>query len=149
MSDRFDLEGAFTTEQVPDVRRFTERLLAWIPDRDMRARVSLATHELFENAIKFSGDGQATLLIEITREPLQVRITTKNRAGQANLASLHKLSTRLQEAADAMSFYLGMMKDAPAARGGLGIGRVAAEAEMNVSMHFEQDVVIVRAELAT
>jgi hypothetical protein len=46
-----------------------------------------------------------------------------------------------------MAAYLTMMRAAPDARGGLGIGRVAAEAEMKVTVAVLDNVVVVRAEL--
>lgn len=148
MSDRFELAGTFTNDQVADVRRFTERLLAWIPDADTRARMAVATHELFENAIKFSDDGVTALEIETKRAPrLHVRIATRNRANPTDLMTLHQLHASLREATDAMTLYLALMKAAPRARGGLGIGRVAAEAEMRVSMSFAGSEVMICAEL--
>lgn len=147
VKDRFELEGTFTRDHVADVRRFTERLLAWIPDPDLRSRMAIATHELFENAIKFSDDGTAALLIEMERAPkLLVRIITRNRAKEADLMALHKLEANMREAEDAMALYVALMKAAPDARGGLGIGRVAAESEMKVSMQFDGDVVQISAE---
>lgn len=148
MSDRFELEGTFTSDHIADVRRFTERLLAWVPDRDLRSRMAIATHELFENAIKFSDDGQTALLVEMVRLPrLQVRIVTRNRAKDSDLTALHRLDADLREATDTMALYVTLMKTAPDARGGLGIGRVAAEAEMKVSMSFEGNVVQISAEM--
>lgn len=148
MTDRFALEGMFSTDQITDVRRFAERLLAWIPDEDTRSRMAVATHELFENAIKFSDDGVAALEIEMQRTPrLHVRIITRNRAKDADLTSLHRLDASLREATDAMDLYVSLMKKSPDARGGLGIGRVAAESEMKVSMSFEGNVVQISAEM--
>lgn len=148
MSDRFELEGTFTSDHIVDVRRFTERLLAWVPDADLRSRMAIATHELFENAIKFSDDGTTALLIEMERLPkLQIRIITRNRAKDSDLTALHRLDENLRAATDAMALYVALMKTAPDARGGLGIGRVAAEAEMKVSMTFEGNVVQISAEM--
>lgn len=148
MSVRFELAGTFTNDQVADVRRFTERLLACVPDADVRGRMAVATHELFENAIKFSDDGVTALEIEMKRAPrLQVRIVTRNRAKSTDLTTLHQLDATLREASDAMTLYVALMKAAPRARGGLGIGRVAAEADMRVSMSFAGNVVMISAEL--
>ena len=114
MSDRFELEGSFTSDHIADVRRFTERLLAWVPDDDLRSRMAIATHELFENAIKFSDDGVTALVIEMVRLPrLQVRIITRNRAKDSDLTALHQLDTNLREATDAMALYVALMKSAP------------------------------------
>lgn len=148
MSDHFELAGEFTLDQVPEVRRFTERMLRWIPDRDVSARLAMATHELFENAVKFADDGVASLRVEVARLPsIRARITTRNRARASDLDTLHQLSARLRDATDPMTFYIQLMKDAPDARGGLGIGRVAAEGDMKVAMTLVDEHVVIDAEL--
>ena len=148
MNSHFELAGEFTLDQVPEVRRFTERMLRWIPDPDVSARLAMATHELFENAVKFADDGVASLRVEVARAPsIRARITTRNRAKRADLDTLQQLSTRLRDASDPMEFYVQLMKDAPDARGGLGIGRVAAEGDMRVAMELENEHVVINAEL--
>jgi hypothetical protein len=42
---------------------------------------------------------------------------------------------------------LSAIREQPDKRGGLGIGRVAAEAEMKVSVHFDGNLVVINAEL--
>jgi hypothetical protein len=148
LSNRLQLDGEFTIEQVPEVRLFVERLHASIPDDDVVARVSMAAHELFENAVKFTSDGVASLKVEVARNPQRVVITTRNRAHSDHLADLRQMGARLREATDMMAFYIDLMRTAPKARGGLGIGRVAAEAEMEVAIDVEDDIVTIRAELA-
>lgn len=148
LANRFELDGEFTIEQVPDVRLFVERLHGTIPDLDVVARVSMAAHELFENAVKFTSDGMASLKVEVARDPQRVVITTRNRAHGDHLADLRQMGVRLREATDMMALYIELMRSAPKARGGLGIGRVAAEAEMDVAIDVDDDIVTIRAELA-
>src|SRR3954463_920520 len=70
-------------ELVSIVRRFVtdfyDRTLA---NPDATSRVALATHELLENAVKYSRDGRAKVRIQVTGDEhrVQVRIRTKNRA---------------------------------------------------------------------
>lgn len=149
---RFELDGAMTREQIPDVRKFVERMHRKLlrDDGDLISRISMATHELFENAVKFSTDGVATLSVDVSRDeaPLRVCITTVNRAGAQNLADLARMREALEQATDMMTFYVELMRNSdPAVRGGLGLGRVAAEAEMKLELDLNADVVTVRAEL--
>lgn len=145
----FELDGEFKVEQVPEVRRFVERLHASIGDEDVLARVTMAAHELFENAVKFAADGIASIRFEVSRRARRIAITTRNRARPGDLVDLRATAAKLQASDDPMAFYIELMRSDPAKRGGLGIGRVAAEAEMRVGFEFVDDLVVVRAELAT
>ena len=148
--NRFALDGTTTQDQIADIRRFVERFYAGWQDRELVSRVAMATHELFENAVKFSSDGITSLAVDVLRDevPHHIRITTKNRAHRANVASLNELSDALGRATDMMTFYVNLMRRSDrAARGGLGIGRVAAEADMRLEMNIDDDLVTVRAEL--
>jgi hypothetical protein len=105
----------------------------------------MATHELLENAVKFSTDGNASLRVEVV-DGEQIRITTRNSARTADREGLRALAEQLAAAPDAMGFYLQRMQEAPTERGGLGIGRVAAEGEMTIGVSVDGDVVEVRAQ---
>lgn len=145
---KFELVGAIELDDVPDVRRFVEKVHRRIVhDRDDVSRVIMAAHELLENAVKFSSDGSATLHIEITAGS-QVCITTRNRANAADLEDLRRIADELESADDAMAFYLSQMQRKPTTRGGLGLGRVAAEGEMDVQVKLDGDVVEINARSA-
>jgi anti-sigma regulatory factor (Ser/Thr protein kinase) len=144
---RLELHGAFTIDEVSDVRRFVERLNATIGDDDVSTRVAMAAHELFENAIKFAVDGMASIEIDVTPMPGRISITTRNRANLQDLADLRETAGKLHASQDSMAFYVDLMRTSRKQRGGLGIGRVAAEAEMRVAFGFEDDFVVVHAEL--
>jgi hypothetical protein len=148
MESRLELAGAFTVDQVPEVRRFVERLHAHHENPELIARVSVATHELFENAVKFSCDGTCAIRIGIDHDAGHVQITTRNRATVDDLLELRDLAAQLARATDMLTFYLDLMRHSPRERdGGLGIGRVAAESEARIELTFEDDVVVVTAEL--
>lgn len=146
--NRFELDGAFTVEQVSAVRRLLERLHRTGANHEMLSRVSIAAHELFENAVKFSSDGFASIRVDVVA-PHRVLIMTRNRASEEHLVALRAMAARLQQGSrDMMGVYLDLMQQAPRARGGLGIGRVAAEAEMAVDIELDGDLVVVRAVMA-
>lgn len=145
LESHFELDGAFTMEQVRDVRRFVERLHLKATSREVLSRVSMAAHELFENAVKFSSDGNVALRVERREPDGQIQITTCNRASTEDVVALCAMALRMRRASNLRAFYVDLMRQAPHARGGLGIGRVAAEAELDIDVELDGDVVVVRA----
>ena len=140
----FEIAGTLAVSDVPDVRRFIERLHRRVVENvDDMSRVLMAAHELLENAIKFSSDNTATLQIAVS-SGTDVRITTRNRARAKDLEDLGRIAQELGSC-DPMMFYLGRMYSAPMAQGGLGLGRVAAEGEMQMSLEVQGDTVEVNA----
>jgi anti-sigma regulatory factor (Ser/Thr protein kinase) len=143
-NERFEItNGKLTVEDVPDVRRFIEKLHRTASNPDDIERVAMATHELLENAVKFSTDGSASLCVEVGGS--QVTIVTRNRAKTDDLQELYKIGRDLAEALDPMLFYLEQMRHSHRA-GGLGLGRVAAEGQMKIEVILDGDVVQIRAE---
>ena len=143
-SERFEINGHLTVDDVPDVRQFIEKLHRRVSSPDDTARVAMATHELLENAVKFSTDGSASLRVEVGNS--QVTIVTRNRAKTDDLEELFQIGRELAAALDPMLFYLEQMRRPRS--GGLGLGRVAAEGEMKIEVILEGEVVQIRA-LAT
>jgi hypothetical protein len=151
MKHRFELDGEITRDQIPDVRKFVERMhRKLLGNGELVSRIAMAAHELFENAVKFSTDGSAKLSVDISRDssPLRICITTENRASDEDLEELREMRKAIYEADDMMLYYINLMKKSdPRVRGGLGLGRVAAEAEMKLHVELENDLVVIRAEL--
>lgn len=139
----FLLAGAIAPEDVTDVRRVVERIYRrLVDDDDDLSRVALATHELLENAAKFSTDGQASLAIEVGQRG-EVHVSTRNRATREHVEALTARSRELAAAADPMAYYLQCMKEV--STGGLGLGRIAAEGEMTIELAIDGDEVEVHA----
>jgi hypothetical protein len=144
-STSFEIVCSITLDEVPDIRMFVEKLhRRVVRDEHQMSRLALTTHELLENAVKFSADGSASLRIEFV-EKSHVMITTRNRARTTDLADLLSIAAEIKAVSDPMMFYIGLMKRAPNARGGLGLGRVIAEGEMEIGFELDGDVVEVRA----
>lgn len=137
----FELSFAPSMELVSVVRRFVgafyERLLT---DSEVAQRVALAAHELLENAVRYSVDGETSIRLEVKREgpsPTFI-IRTRNRTTPDNARTLQSLLEEIQTSGNADAHYMTLLHRStlPAnvdVRGGLGLGRVASEAEMDLS----------------
>jgi hypothetical protein len=140
----FELLCTITLAEVPEVRRFVEKLHRRIVrNHDDVSRLTMATHELLENAVKFSVNGSAMLRIRVDGE--EICVTTRNLARTADVEGLISTAREIKAAPNAMAFYLGLMARAPRGRGGLGLGRIAAEGEMQIGLEVENDVVEISA----
>lgn len=121
---------------INDVRRFVEGFChhaAVPPDRAQGA--STATHELLQNAIRYSIDGRAGLTLEVDAEQGEIRITAENDAREDRLAGLRKISERMVQETDSQSFYLSLMKETVGKEGsGLGLGRIRYECDMKLGI---------------
>jgi hypothetical protein len=123
-----------------------------LADPDASDRVMLAAHELLENAAKYSSDGLGHLEIELTEragQPL-LRIRTSNRARPDRLGELRRFFEESCRCADAIALYDQMIvRSAARTEGsGLGLARVRAEGEMDLSYSVEGDRVTITAETA-
>jgi anti-sigma regulatory factor (Ser/Thr protein kinase) len=147
----FELAFSPCVSQVSTVRRFVSdfygRMLA---DADATSRIALATHELLENTVRYSLDGKTAIRIGLRREEgaTVVEIQTRNRSSQENATTLTRLLDEMAQAPDANEFYLILMQRSAKRRdgSGLGMGRIRAESEMQVSYRLEGDVIALLAE---
>ena len=144
MTNRFEIYTQIAIEDVGDVRRFVEKLHRRVlADEDTCSRVALVAHELLENAVKFSSDGTALLRVEV--EAGALCITTRNRARPGDIDALERATRELDSASDPMIHYVELMQRSPQHRGGLGLGRIAAEGEMVIAFRIDGDLVEVNA----
>jgi len=106
------------------VRRFVTSFYdQLLDDPEVTARVAIATHELLENAVRYSSDGRTRIRVGVHREnatSFTVTIDTSNHTTEEHLRRL-------------------------AGRAGVGHGRIRAEAGMTLTHRVEGDHVHLQA----
>jgi hypothetical protein len=135
-------------ELIDLVRRFIadfyHRLTA---DRVLRDRLAVATHELLENCVRYSVDGEAKVRVEVSPEN-RLLITVDNAAAPSNVESLRRLIEEMNGHADGpLAFYRVLMRRGAKERdrSGLGLARIQAECDMALSYTVMEARVSVRA----
>lgn len=134
-------------ELISVVRRFVASVHQRLKvSKDLTARVALATHELLENATKYSTNGSTRLRIEVLREGEhdRVRICTWNHTLPHHRENLKAGLDEMQGAADPFAHYQTLMvRTSKRDDGsGLGLARIRVEAEMDVSYELGDDGLI-------
>ena len=146
----FELNFRPNVELVSVVRRFvSEFYQRFLNDPDGTSRVALATHELLENAVKYSRDGETTIRIEVEPSvPARVRIRLQNRASPKDIAAIREILDGIARAEDAITFYNELIVRTARTRvgSGLGLARICAEGEMEVTYKIlEGDMTVIEA----
>ena len=139
-----------TTMLISSTRRFAGDVLGSVlRDPDSASRIALTIHELLENTLKYSLDGQALLEVSVGNEQggrRRVEVTARNRATPEQANDLGRRIHALSQANDPMALYVGMMRESAQRSGsGLGLARIRVEGEMDLSCALEGDAVIVSA----
>jgi hypothetical protein len=121
-----------------------------VGDGAVTDRLAVATHELLENAVRYSIDGwsQLRVAVQVAADATTVQIDTRNRAAPGDIAAARRALDAIAAAADPGAHYVGLMRrTARQAEGsGLGLGRVCAEADMRLQYTVDGATVSIRAE---
>jgi hypothetical protein len=136
---------------ISSTRRFvTDFFDGVVADPDASSRVAMTIHELLENVFKYSVDGCAKVDIALgdRAEQKVVRILSTNRA---SVDRLHELTRRLDElsgAEDPVKLYYRIIAQSAKRKegSGLGLARIRAEGEMDLSYMIEGDQITIVAE---
>ena len=133
----FDLVFRPSLDLISVVRRFVHEFYQEILHVEAGSQLALATHELLENAVKYGVDGETRLSIDVTEDAgaLHVAVRTVNNADGAHIARIKELFGEMEKHPDPFDFYQLMMRRSLSTpnESGLGLARIAAEADMSVA----------------
>jgi anti-sigma regulatory factor (Ser/Thr protein kinase) len=126
---------------ISTVRRFVgefyERVLG---DAEITSRLVVATHELLENTVRYSLDGQSGIRIGVRRYAgmVHVVIDTNNRTDAKHRAELMALLEEMQASGSRASFYQTLMRRSVKRLEG-------SESEMDLTCTLEDEDVVTLA----
>jgi two-component sensor histidine kinase len=146
----FDLALDPNPRFVSIVRRFVEEVFErLIPDPEAVFRVSMTAHELLENAAKYATADRALLRFSTRLEGdhAQVTLSLINDTTGAHIDQLRQRVQAIAGAADAFAHYQKLMlaSSRVAGESGLGLARIAAEAEMSLGLEVKENTVAIMA----
>jgi hypothetical protein len=150
----FNMRIGPTQELVSVVRRFVKSLYEQLlRDRRTSAQLALVTHELLENAVKYTIDDETTLWVHLipVAESLTdatVMIRTRNRATPENIRSAERLIGTIRDAEDPYRFYQELILASAELPdiSGLGLARIRAETPMTIDVKVEGDEIEIVAQ---
>jgi hypothetical protein len=138
-------------ELISVVRRFVSDFYArMFKDPDATSRVALATHELLENAVRYSDDGETRIRVEVLNPDPKSQVAairTWNLATPDDVAAVKSLFQEMTSNTDPFHHYQALMRRTAKVVGGSGLGlaRVRAEAEMELTYEVHDGVLSVTA----
>jgi hypothetical protein len=119
-----------------------------VDDEDTAHRLALVTHELLENAAKYSADGEAAIFVELDPTADTVTVRTANRATPEQLAAVEGIFADIAAAPDANTLYMEAMRRSlqrASGSGGLGLARIWAEGDMQLRLVRQGDRIEIHA----
>lgn len=145
----FELIFRPSVDLISVVRRFVGDFYQKTLGADGGEQLALATHELLENSVKYGQSGETKLCIDVVREESDrhVVIRTQNEADDDHVQVVRGLVERLKSGSP-FDFYQVLMRESLASpnRSGLGLARIAAEADMALSFKVEGQKLTIQAE---
>jgi anti-sigma regulatory factor (Ser/Thr protein kinase) len=134
-SNVVDLTLVPNVELISSIRLFVTRFYQPSLSADAVSRVALATHELLENAMRYGNlpPTEVRLRIEIMADSTVV-LQTWNQTDESHRQTVEGLFDEMNSAPDPLLHYCLLMKrNAKRAGSGLGLARIRAEGEMDLS----------------
>jgi hypothetical protein len=145
----FDLSIDPDVRFVSTVRRFVEASLERLqPDADTVFRVAMTAQELLENAGKYCAAGPVQLHFSARVEGGEtiIDLSLANTATAGNITRLSDRVAAILGAVDPFAHYQRLLRcPAEARASGLGLARIAAEAEMHLGLEVTGSTVAIVA----
>jgi hypothetical protein len=131
------------------VRRFVEESFEKLVGDDPQAifQVSLAVHELLENAAKYSSSEEAELQVQFSIKEKLARIELTNLSTPQHIARLKACVEEIQKSSHPFELYQTMMRKTHGTKNesGLGLARIRAEGELDLSIEISGQAVTIIA----
>jgi anti-sigma regulatory factor (Ser/Thr protein kinase) len=136
---------------IATVRKFVgDFYVKVLGDENVTSRLVVASHELLENVVRYSADGESRIKVSVQSENshFRIRIVTHNRGTPADVEAIRGLLAKFDPRANRKIVYRDLiLGSAEREEGsGLGLGRVYAESEMDLSCKIELDTIELTAE---
>jgi hypothetical protein len=146
----FDLSIDPNPRFVSTVRRFVEEAFErLIPDPDTIFRVSMTAHELLENATKYSLGARALLRFsaKLQGEEALITLSLINETTPAHIDRLRGRIEAIVKCPDPFRHYQQLMRETSRVvdESGLGLARIAAEAEMTLGLEVKGCTIAIMA----
>ena len=130
------------------VRRFVEESFEkLVGDPEAVFRVSLAVHELLENAAKYAIGDKTGLSVHFESNGSAARIRLTNQTTPEHIARLRACIDEIQGSAEPFVLYQTLMRRTFGVQeeSGLGLARIRAEGELDLSLEIEGSMVTITA----
>jgi two-component sensor histidine kinase len=150
LNPRVEVRFAPTVFLVSVMREFVSSFYVRVLGQGTSQLVAMATHELLENALKYSAEEGTTLQIEVEPRGTSAHVTIRieNNASAEHIRPLQEVLARMNEAPDPMAHYLTLMRETSKRPdgSGLGLARLRAEADMKLALEVDGNRVCIVAE---
>jgi two-component sensor histidine kinase len=130
------------------VRRFVEESFEkLVGDPEAVFRVSLAVHELLENAAKYAVGDKTGLSVHFESNGSAARIRLTNQTTPEHIARLRSCIEEIQASSEPFALYQTLMRRTFGIQdeSGLGLARIRAEGELDLSLEIEGCMVTITA----
>ncbi len=130
------------------VRRFVEESFEkLVGDPEAVFRVSLAVHELLENAAKYAVGDKTGLTVHFESNGSAARIKLTNHTTPEHIARLRACIDEIQASPEPFVLYQSLMRRTFGVQdeSGLGLARIRAEGELDLSLEIEGSMVTITA----
>jgi hypothetical protein len=144
----FGLQIQPQSRMVSIVRRFVEESFEkMVGDPDAVFRVSLAVHELLENAAKYATGGSTGLHVHFDADGPAASIKLTNHTTPEHISRLQECINEIQSSDEPFELYQRLMRRTFGIQeeSGLGLARIRAEGELNLSLEVDGSMVTIVA----